>query len=60
MWIRRINNDLRRLIADEQGLTAIEYALIAGGVFLAIIVAVQLLGSKIPPLFQAVSSHIKG
>ncbi len=45
-------------IEDESGATAVEYALIAGGIAVAIIVAVQLLGDVLAVLFNFISSQI--
>ncbi len=36
-----------RYIADRTGATAVEYALLAGGVALAVIVGVSLMGSSV-------------
>ena len=41
---------------DENGATAIEYALIAGGISIAIVVAVQGLGSKLNATFTSVQN----
>ncbi len=43
---------------DESGATAIEYALIAAGVALAIIVSVGLIGDELAVLFTSISSQI--
>ena len=47
-----------RAIEDESGATAVEYALIAGGIALAIIVAVGLIGDELAVLFNSISSQI--
>ena len=47
-----------RAIEDESGATAVEYALIAGGIALAIIVAVGLIGDELSVLFNSISSQI--
>ena len=53
---------MRSLIAqflkDESGATAIEYGLIAAGIAVAIIAAVNTLGSKLDTTFQAVNGSI--
>lgn len=46
---------LARFLNDEQGATAIEYALLASGIFLAILTAVQLLGGEVAALYQRVA-----
>jgi len=47
---------LKRFCADESGATAIEYALMASGIGVAISTAVYLLGGKVTTLFTNVSS----
>jgi pilus assembly protein Flp/PilA len=46
----------RRLADDEQGATAIEYAVIAAGISVAIVVAVATLGSTTNALFASVAA----
>ena len=43
---------------DESGATAVEYALIAAGIALAIIVSVGLIGDELAFFFNSVSSKI--
>jgi len=50
---------LKQFIADEAGATAIEYGLIAAGISLAIIAAVDGLGSKLNTKFASISSSLK-
>jgi pilus assembly protein Flp/PilA len=54
---------MRRLVLkflrDEAGATAIEYALIAAGISLAIIVAVQGLGTTLNGRYAAVNTALK-
>lgn len=50
---------VRRFLSDERGATAIEYGLIAAGISLAIIAAVNNLGSKLSSKFAAISSSLK-
>jgi len=45
---------------DESGATAIEYGLIAAGISLAIIAAVQGLGSNLNGVFTSVSTGLTG
>ena len=47
-----------RAIEDESGATAVEYALIAAGIALAIIVGVGLIGDELAVLFNSISSQI--
>lgn len=50
---------LSRFLKDETGATAIEYGLIAAGVSLAIIAAVNGLGTKLNSKFTSISSSLK-
>jgi pilus assembly protein Flp/PilA len=50
---------LKRLVADESGATAIEYALIASLIAVAIIVSITVLGSQLQNTFNEVSSNLK-
>jgi pilus assembly protein Flp/PilA len=54
-----MNNLVRKFICDESGATAIEYGLIAAGIALAIIAAVNGLGSKLNTKFTSVNSSLK-
>ena len=49
----------RRLLADESGATAIEYGLIAAGIALAIIPAVNGVGTALKTKFGAISTSLK-
>jgi pilus assembly protein Flp/PilA len=46
---------LKRFCADESGATAIEYAMIASGIAVAIMTMVYTLGGKVKTLFTTVS-----
>ena len=48
-----------RFIRDESGATAIEYGLIAAGISVAIILAVNSLGTKLNTTFDGVTSQMK-
>jgi pilus assembly protein Flp/PilA len=50
---------LKSFLKDESGATAIEYGLIAAGISVAIITAVNGLGTKINSNFQTISSSLK-
>jgi len=54
-----MKNLVSRFVKDESGATAIEYALIAAGIALAIIAAVQGVGSKLATNFGLISSSLK-
>jgi pilus assembly protein Flp/PilA len=50
---------IRRFLRDKSGATAIEYAMIASGVAVAIASAVVSLGSGVKGLFVSVSTAMK-
>jgi pilus assembly protein Flp/PilA len=50
---------LRKFCADESGATAIEYGLIAAGISLVIIVAVNGIGTKLGGKFSAIDTSLK-
>jgi pilus assembly protein Flp/PilA len=50
---------IRAFLQDETAATAIEYGLIAAGISLAIIAAVNGLGSKLNTKFSAINSSLK-
>ena len=49
----------RAFLADESGATAIEYGLIAAGISLAIIAAVNGIGSKLNTKFSSINTSLK-
>ena len=53
-----MKNLIARFVKDESGATAIEYGLIAAGIALAIIGAVQTVGTKLNGTFSSVSSGL--
>ena len=54
-----MSNQLIRLLKNESGATAIEYAIIAAGLSIAIVAAVQGLGSSVNTMFTSVSTALK-
>jgi pilus assembly protein Flp/PilA len=50
---------LLRFVKEESGATAIEYGLIAAGIALAIIVAVQGIGTALNTTFTSVSTALR-
>ena len=50
---------LREFFSDQSGATAIEYGLIAAGIALAIIAAVNGLGSTLNTNFSTINSSLK-
>jgi pilus assembly protein Flp/PilA len=50
---------VRKLLVDESGATAIEYALIASLIAVFIITALQLVGTKVSTVFTEVGGALK-
>jgi pilus assembly protein Flp/PilA len=67
LWIERVRIEkeavLRRLIseflADQSGATAIEYGLIAAGIAIAIITAVNSVGTALNTNFKTIATALK-
>jgi pilus assembly protein Flp/PilA len=54
-----MKNLIARFVKDESGATAIEYGLIAAGISLAIIAAVNGLGTTLNTKFTSINSSLK-
>ena len=54
-----MSNLVSRFVKDESGATAIEYGLIAAGIAIAIITAVNGVGSKLAANFGTISASLK-
>ena len=54
-----MQNLIARFVKDESGATAIEYGLIAAGISLAIIAAVNGLGTTLNTKFTSINSSLK-
>ena len=54
-----MKNLIARFVKDESGATAIEYGLIAAGISIAIIVAVNGLGSNLNTKFTSINNSLK-
>ena len=54
-----MKNLVSRFVKDESGATAIEYGLIAAGIAVAIITAVNGVGSALSTKFTAISTSLK-
>lgn len=52
-------NALVNFIKDEEGVTAIEYGLIASLIAVAIITAVTLTGTKLSAMFTAITAALR-
>jgi pilus assembly protein Flp/PilA len=55
----RLKHHLLKFLSDESGATAIEYGLIAAGVALAIIAAVNGLGTNLSAQFTSINASLK-
>ncbi|WP_436639507.1 Flp family type IVb pilin [Microbaculum sp. FT89] len=55
----RVQNPLKRFFADERGASAIEYGLIAAGIFVAITAIVFEFGGTLTSNYQAVNDSFK-
>ncbi|ABD89244.1 Flp family type IVb pilin [Rhodopseudomonas palustris] len=53
-----MKNIVARFLKDESGATAIEYGLIAAGIALAIITAVNTVGSNLSAKFTSIGSKL--
>jgi pilus assembly protein Flp/PilA len=49
----------KNFLADDNGATAIEYGLIAAGIAVVIIAAVQLVGTNLTGTFNSVAAAVK-
>ena len=54
-----MKNLVSRFVKDESGATAIEYGLIAAGIAIAIITAVQGVGKQLTSNFNTISTSLK-
>ena len=54
-----MKNLIARFVKDESGATAIEYGLIAAGISLAIIAAVNGLGTNLNGKFSSINTSLK-
>jgi pilus assembly protein Flp/PilA len=54
-----MKNLVSRFVKDESGATAIEYGLIAAGIAIAIITAVQGVGTQLKTNFTTISTSLK-
>jgi pilus assembly protein Flp/PilA len=54
-----MKNLVSRFLKDESGATAIEYGLIAAGIAIAIITAVQGVGTKLSTNFTSIQTSLK-
>jgi pilus assembly protein Flp/PilA len=55
-----MRTSIARFVKDESGATAIEYALIAAGISVAILAAVNAVGGKLVALFNTIANDLPG
>jgi pilus assembly protein Flp/PilA len=60
LMMSKIVSAVKAFVADENGVTAIEYGLIAALVGVAIVVAVKALGTEISTTFNTVVDKLQG
>ncbi len=53
--LQSLSAPFRRFLRDEQAATAVEYALIAGGIAVVIAATVMVLGGKVGGLYEKVT-----
>ena len=53
-----MKNIVSRFVKDESGATAIEYGLIAAGISVVIIAAVNLVGTNLTGVFNAIAAAL--
>ena len=58
--MKQFLNALQRFVRDEEGVTAIEYALIATLIAIAVIATVTLVGSQLNVVFKSICDALKG
>ena len=58
-WKEIMNDRIKAFLTDESGATAIEYALIASLIAVAIIVSITAVGTKVQRTFNEVSTALK-
>ncbi|PWU26716.1 Flp family type IVb pilin [Pseudomonas sp. RW407] len=56
--IRKLVSSMKAFAKDKEGATAIEYAVIAGLISVAIIVVLKELGPKLVDVFQSISDAL--
>lgn len=56
--MKKLYSGVQRFIRDEEGVTAIEYALIASLIAVVIIVAVRTVGQDVNNSFQAIANAL--
>ena len=58
MQVRRLPRTIRCFLSNEQGATAIEYALIAAGIAVAVAATVMSLGDAVRAMYDRISTAV--
>ena len=58
--MKQLMNPIHKFLSDEEGVTAIEYALIAALIAIAVIATVTLVGSQLNTVFAKICNALKG
>lgn len=56
--MKNLMNNMKSFMQDEEGVTAIEYGLIAALIAVVIIASVTSVGTKLTALFTDIASHL--
>ena len=58
--MKQLMNPIHKFLSDEEGVTAIEYALIAALIAIAVIATVTLVGGQLNSVFMKICNALKG
>lgn len=58
--MKNLTNTITRFVKDEEGVTAIEYGLLAALIAVAIIVGATAAGTELNSLFNRIATKLKG
>ena len=58
--MKQLMNPIHKFLSDEEGVTAIEYALIAALIAIAVIATVTLVGAQLNVVFKSICNALKG
>ena len=58
--MKQLMNPIHKFLSDEEGVTAIEYALIAALIAIAVIATVTLVGGQLNSVFKTICNALKG
>ena len=56
--IKQVVQKVRSLVQDEKGVSALEYAVLAVGIVLAVVAAAASLGGKVSGLFNQIGASL--